>query len=245
MTNDNAAARLHAILERGKKLNENSSAKNAWMYVFNLSSDTPNYESILMSKLGQVMLLPHETRSLIEQYYPQQAQSLDHTILQIQKGFTNQNLSSSWKTFIQHIDDHCISTLSMSAALLDNKLETKLIDNETLGDFKERVQELFDETITSSLGTEFKKFITHYLQKIINAINDYLISGALPILDAIHSTLGHAVLDPKFKQDLVETESGNKISNMLGDLANIVTVASAATGAATYLATNGIPLLGS
>ncbi|MGR5061111.1 hypothetical protein ACPV3O_22905 [Vibrio rotiferianus] len=243
MITDNAAARLLAILELGRTFNANSNAKSAWMRLFGLTADTENCDSILMSKLGQVMLLPHETKILVAQYYPQQTSSLDHTINQVQKAFTAQNLSSSWSTFIQHIDDHCISTLSMTSALLDNKLDTQLIEEETLEKFKDQVQQLLNDAITSELSSEFKKFITHYLQKILTAINDYLISGALPILDAIHSTLGHAVLDPNFKKDLVDTETGNKISNMLGNLANVVTIASAATGAATFLATNGIPLL--
>ncbi|MEZ8782599.1 hypothetical protein AB6D77_08090 [Vibrio splendidus] len=214
------------------------------MEILGLDPNTPNVESLLMSKLGQVMLLPYETRMLVAQYYPSQVSSLTHTLKQIQKAFTNQNLSTTWATFIQHIDAHCIATLSMTSALLDNKLDTQLIEGDQLDDFKGKVQTILDETIASELSPEFKKFMTHYLQKILNSINDYLISGALPILDAIESTLGHAVLDPNFRDELKETETGSKIRVMLGDLANIVTVATAATGAAAYLASNGIPLLG-
>ncbi|OHY89390.1 hypothetical protein BI375_23730 [Vibrio rotiferianus] len=244
MITDNAAARLLAILETGKKTNVNFDTKRAWMTILGLEPDTPNVESVLMSKLGQVMLLPHETKLLVEQYYPSQASSLNHTLHQIQKAFTNQNLSATWTTFIQHIDSHCISTLSMTSALLDNKLETQLIESDQLSNFKEQVQEILNKTIASDLSSEFKKFMTHYLQKILSAINDYLISGAMPILDAIESTLGHAVLDPSFRDELKETETGSSIRAMLGDLANVVTVATAATGAAAFLASNGLPLLG-
>lgn len=244
MVTDNAAARLLAILETGKNINANLETKQAWMEIFKLKATTPNYESILMSKLGQVMLLPHETRILVEQYYPTQTASLAHTLHQIQKAFTNQNLSVAWVSFIQHIDTHCISTLSMTSALLDHKLETKLIENDQLDSFREKVTVLLHETVDSDLSSEFKKFMTHYLQRILHAINDYLISGAMPILDAIESTLGHAVLDPKFRDELKDTETGTKIRNMLGDLANIVTIATAASGAVAYLASNGMPLLG-
>ncbi|EOW9269230.1 TPA: hypothetical protein PX805_003695 [Vibrio cholerae] len=132
----------------------------------------------------------------------------------------------------------------MTAALLENKLETSVIDTEQLDTFRIRVQDLIEHTIKSDLTSEFKKFMTHYLQKILSAINDYLISGAMPILDAVEATLGHAVLDPNFKEALKESETGQKIRDMLGDLANIVTVATAATGAVGYIATNGLPFLG-
>ncbi|EON90477.1 hypothetical protein [Plesiomonas shigelloides] len=244
MITDNPAARLLAILHTGKEINPNANAKEVWAILFGLKANVDNYESILMSKLGQVMLLPHETRILVRQYYPSQVSSLTHTLNQIQRAFIEQNLSSSWNTFIKHIDMHCISTLSMTSALLDQKLQTKLIDVEELDEFKEKVKSLLSETIASNLSSEFKRFMTHYLQRIINAINDYLISGAMPILDAIESTLGHAVIDPSFRDELKDTETGTKIRSMLSDLANVVTVATAATGAVAYLASNGLKLLG-
>ena len=245
MITDNSAARLLKILDAGKSINSNFPAKQAWGRIFELEEiETSEAESILMSKLGQVMLLPHETMTLVEQYYPTQAPALNHTLAQIQAAFISQNLSDKWHTFIYHIDTHCIDVLSMTAALLENKLETKIIDTEELDSFRIRVQELIDDTIKSDLSSEFKKFMTHYLQKILGAINDYLISGAMPILDAVEATLGHAVLDPNFKEELKESETGQKVRDMLGDLANVVTVATAATGAIGYIATNGFPLLG-
>ncbi|EJG0692569.1 hypothetical protein C4G81_RS23445 [Vibrio parahaemolyticus] len=246
MITDNSAARLLKILDEGKGINPNLGAKQAWGRIFELQNieTSTETESILMSKLGQVMLLPHETMTLVEQYYPAQAPALNHTLAQIQAAFVSQNLSGKWDTFIRHIDKHCIDTLSMTTALLENKLETKLIDAEKLESFRIRVQELIEDTIKSDLTSEFKKFMTHYLQKILGAINDYLISGAMPILDAVEATLGHAVLDPDFKEELKESETGQKVRDVLGDLANVVTVATAATGAVAYIANNGFPLLG-
>lgn len=244
MITDNSAARLLSILDHGKGLNPNTTIQNAWMNIFELKGDDPNSQSVLMSKLGQVMLLPHEIKLLVEQYYPTQAPALNHTLNQIQVAFTSLNLSNLWNEFIRHIDTHCISTLSMVAALLDNKLESKLIEHKELDSFRERVQLLISETVDSELSVEFKKFMTHYLQKILGAINDYLISGAMPILDAVEATIGHAVLDPIFKGELKDTDTGLKIREMLGDLANVVTVATAATGAVAYIASNGFPMLG-
>lgn len=245
MITDNSAARLLKILDHGKGINSDTPAKQAWARIFELENSLNNTEtqSILMSKLGQVMLLPHETMTLLEQYYPAQAPALNHTLAQIQSAFVSQNLSDKWYTFIRYIDKHCIDALTMTSALLENKLETKIIDSDELESFKARVQELIEHTIKSDLTSEFKKFMTHYLQKILNAINDYLISGAMPILDAVEATLGHAVLDPSFKEELKESETGQKIRDMLGDLANLVTIAAGATGAIGYIATNGFPLL--
>lgn len=243
MVTDNSAARLLAILELGKSLDPNINAKDAWMIILGVTSDTANAQSILMSKLGQVMLLPHETQIIFEQYYPYNSASLDYTLSQIQKAFTNQNLSQDWRIFISYIDTHCISTLSMTSALLDNKLGSKLIEKTELDSFKGKIREILDEVIHSDLTNEFKKFMTHYLQKILNSIDDYLISGAMPILLAVESTIGHAVLDPNFKSELRDTTTGDKIRHILADLANMTTVATAASGAISFLASKGFTLL--
>lgn len=243
MVTDNSAARLLAILETGIGINPNVSAKDAWMNILGVNSDTPNAQSIFMSKLGQVMLLPHEIKIIFDQYYPYNSTTLDYTLGQIQKAFSNQNLAQSWGGFINYIDTHCISTLSMASALLDSKLESKLIEKIELNSFKDKVMEILDEVIHSDLTHEFKKFMTHYLNKILSSIDDYFISGAMPILLAVESTIGHAVLDPNFKNELIDTTTGDKIRHLLADLANMTTVATAASGATLFLASNGFNLL--
>ncbi|WP_217517439.1 hypothetical protein [Vibrio metschnikovii] len=245
MFKDNSAARLLAILEQAKSLNPETNSQSAWMRIFELKGNTPLVESILLSKLGKVMLLPDEVKKNIEQYYPEHVDALSHTLRQIQIAFMNQNLDDKWGKFIQNIDQHCISTLSMTAALLESKFRTKLIDESKLNVFRDKVRSLLDDIIHSDLSIEFIQFITQYLQKILSSIDNYLISGAMPILEAVESTLGHAVLDLKFRDELKNTETGSKIQCTLADLADIVTVATGALGAAAHLASHGLALLGS
>ncbi|ELK2038029.1 hypothetical protein RUX70_004110 [Vibrio vulnificus] len=245
MTNDNPAARLLAILNEGKKINSQTAAKSTWKEILKVPNpNSPQSEAVLMAKLGQFMVLPYETKQLVEQYYPAQSNDINHAVTQIQHALTHQNLSDKWQTFIGKIDSHTMSTLSMTSALLDHSLNTKLIEDDKLDELKEKISSLLNEVMDTDLPAEFKKFITHYLRKIRNAIEDYFVSGAIPILDALEATLGHAVLDPEFRDNLVKTPAGNKIRDTLSDLANVVAVAAAATGAATYLLEKGIPLLG-
>lgn len=244
MRSDNPAARLLEILKQGKEQNGGFSTKVVWSSIFSIEEDDfVAAESLLMAKLGQVMLLPHEIQILVSQYYPELSRDLIHSMSKLQDAFTRQNLSGAWSSFIDHIDIHCISTLSLTASLLDNKLETCLIDKDNIDEFRLRVQNLINDALTIELDKDFKKFIVHYLQKILTALNDYLISGAQPILDALEATLGHAVLDPKFKEHLKDNGFGENVRKFISDLANVVTVATAATGAVAYISANGFPLL--
>ncbi|EHK5111943.1 hypothetical protein I2702_004762 [Vibrio parahaemolyticus] len=243
MITDNPAARLHAILKQGQEFPTSTPTKDAWSQLLNIDEQGVGQESILMSKLSQFVLLPHQVQELVSLHYPEQSDNLRYAMNKLQQAILKQNLSGSWSSFSSHIDQHSLSTLSMVAALLEHKLDTKLIDTDELSEFKARLHTVLDEAIDSNLSTSFKKYIAHYLQKILTAINDYMISGAQPILDALEATLGHAVLDPEFTEDLKKTETGSKIREILGDLANVVTIATAAGGAVAYLSSNGVPLL--
>lgn len=244
MRSDNPAARLLEILKKGKEHDGGYGAKSIWSTILSIEEDdSVTAESLLMAKLGQVMLLPHETQILVSRYYPELSIDLIHAMSKLQSAFTGQNLSGTWSSFINHIDVHCLSTLSLTASLLDNKLETNIINNNDIEAFRVRVQTLISDALNIELDKDFKKFIVHYLQKILTALNDYLISGAQPILDALEATLGHAVLDPKFKEHLKENGFGKNVREFISDLANVVTVATAATGAVAYISANGFPLL--
>lgn len=243
MINDNPAARLLAILVEGNRLSKNTPTKICWKKILKVPDSSDN-ESVLMYKLGQAMMLPNDIQQLVEQYYPQQTNAIKHSISCTKTAFLSQNLNGTWDSFIRHIDSHTIANLEMIIALLDHKLQTKLINFSDLEAIREQVQNLYIDILNDhDLTEEFKNFIAHYLKKILAAIDDYFISGAIPILDALAATLGHAVLDPSFKEQLVNSKMGEKITQTIANLANIVTVATAATGAIAYLAQNGLPLL--
>ena len=244
MTHDNPAARLLAILERGKFKQTHIIAETVWMDLLDVDRTAPFSVAELMSKLGQFMILPYETQKLFKQYYPAQSGNIVTCTNKIQEAFLNQSLSGKWETFIGKIDSNTLDSLSLSSALLDNALKTKLIENDILEELNEKISSLYEEVISAELPDEFKRFMSHYLRKIKTAIDDYFISGAMPIMDALTATIGQAVIDPDYKDTLAKTEVGKKIRDTLADLANVVTVASAAVGATAYITTSGFPLLG-
>ena len=79
--------------------------------------------------------------------------------------------------------------------------------------------------LSSEITPDLKKYVIHHLRKILTAIEEYKISGALPILDAVESTIGHAYLDTSYRNFLTSSEVGAKILETLAATANVVTVA--------------------
>ena len=83
----------------------------------------------------------------------------------------------------------------------------------------------WSSVLQSDSDSELKKYIIHHLRQILIAIDEYKITGALPILDAIESTIGHAYLDKKYYSFLKDTDIGKQIVVTLGVAANLVTIA--------------------
>ena len=65
MRSDNPAARLLAILKQGKEQDGDFNTKIVWSSILSIADDdVVAAESLLIAKLGQVMLLPHGLKFL-------------------------------------------------------------------------------------------------------------------------------------------------------------------------------------
>lgn len=222
MHTDNPAGRLLYILKEGKKLSQQSTGKNAWANL--LDVDEKNL-SLLMSRLGKVMELPDQIIQQVKEHYPNQGETHKHWSAKVNTAFTTQNLNGSWTEFTKHIDSHTIDYLSMSVDLLDMKTNTKIISDEQLSKTHESINNILFEILESDINEDFKKYIVHYLRKILTSIEEYKISGAVPIIESIESTLGHAFIDQNYRSSLQESELGQKIVTILSTAAAVMTVA--------------------
>ncbi len=75
-----------------------------------------------------------------------------------------------------------------------------------------------------------KTMLLRQMAQLQEALETYSISGIEPVMDAVQSTLGLAVVDSEYREE-IRSGSGNKfgdrISSLLGDVANVVIVAGA------------------
>ena len=222
MQYDNPAARLLSILTAGKNIATNEPCRKAW---FGLLDTQKNDHALLMSRLGKLMSLPQEIIDQTKQLFPNQRPTWDHWSRQVNAGFASQNLNGHWDSFINHIDDHTLTYLAMSADLLESKSSIGSLDLDSLVDLRTNINELLDIVLASETPNDIKKYVVHHLRKILTAIEEYKITGALPILDAVESTIGHAYLDSGYRSFLTSSDVGARILETLAATANVVTVA--------------------
>mgnify|MGYP000452515480 CR=1 FL=1 len=221
MNSDNPAARLLKILTAGKEIAGTTNCRNTWLKLLDVDNSDP---ALLMFRLGKVMELPNQIIKSIRDEYTSQSTTHKHWSEKVNTAFMEQNLNSSWSVFIQHIDTHTLNYLSMSAELLDMKSSVKLMPQSDLADMRAKADELLKEAIDIDINPDFKKYIVHYLKKIINSIDEYNISGVSPILGAMESAYGHAVIDETYRDNISDTDFGGKFAAYLNTIASAVTV---------------------
>lgn len=222
MEYDNPAARLLAILSEGKKIPIGDPCRTSWA---RLLETRESDAALLVSRIGKLMGLPQDIIDQTKELYPNQQPTWQHWLSKVNTAFSTQNLTGQWQTFIQHIDDHTITYLTMSASLLESRSSIKKLDISKIVELRETVDRLISSVIESDTEISLKKYVIHHLRQILNAIDEYKITGALPILDAVESTIGHAYLEKGYHSYLTSTEIGRQILDTLGAVANLVTIA--------------------
>lgn len=218
---DNPAGRLLYILQECKKISQTTTAREAWRKILNVNT---NNDALLVSRLGKVMELPNQVINDIQNNFPNQKNSHRHWSTKVNTAFTQHDLNGLWSKFIQHIDEHTIDYLTMSVDLLDTKENITILSTEEMANIREKIDTILQEIIKMDLDENFKKYLTRYLRQILISIDEYNISGVIPIMESIEATLGHAFLDKQYRINLTNTEFGKKIIKVLSSVADIITI---------------------
>lgn len=221
MIGDNPAARLLAILEAGKQHEQGQNCRAVWRQIFGLDKRS---DALLISRIGKLMELPEQIIQIIQSDFPNQASSFNHWSGQVNQAFSAQNLNGEWKTFFGHIDSHTFTYLGLTADLIQTKSPTTILQKETIEELRKRIDQLMTETIESDFDPEIKEYVSRCLRKILVVLDEYRISGALPIIEAVEAAFGHAFFDEKYRETVSGTQLGQQFMSVLSAVANAVTI---------------------
>lgn len=233
MEKDNPARRLLIILQKGKSINGNEPCLDTWNKLLEINDI--NNHSLLFNRLGKLITLPNIIREDVLKYHKDNISECNLAISQVNHALKVQNLSSTWNTFIGHINDEALNYLNLIAKLLDYEYETELLKKENLDEFRSSIDELIQEIKDLDVDTDFKKYILHYLKKIIDSIDEYNITGITPIVESLEVTLGHAVINKEFGKNIKESNFSDKFIDILEKLNSLVN-----TGNSLVQLSNGI-----
>ena len=224
MEYDNPAGRLLAILEEAKKRPANTGCRKQWHEILKTTT-----EAQLMTALGKVMLLPDQAFDQLHQYYPAHQIRADHWRSQINSAFLHQQLQGHWETFIAHFDDHTINYLTQSSVMLELKSKAKIIDADELAKWKGQLNKIIEDILASEKPKELKLFLVKNLSRLVQAIDDYRLTGVMPLVEAMDATYGHCFFNTDYKDFLSKDQIGKRIVEAIQTISNVVTVATGYT----------------
>lgn len=222
---DNPALRLLDILEKGQGYNRTDNCRKVWMEILQAEN-----ERTLLVRLAQVMELPARISQVMNDNFPESRWSSSHLEECIEKAFISQRLSDGWNTFKDYIDDQALSELGLLSMTFETRGVHSGIAPDKLDALLKRISELRGDIRNSALPAAMKTLLLKQLAQLHDALESYSISGVEPVMDAVQSTLGLAVLHPEYRNEISKgtgSHFGEKISTLLTDTASVVTIAGA------------------
>lgn len=221
MIGDNPAARLLAILEEGQTQEPKKSCREVWRKILEIESGS---EALLISRLGRLMELPQQTVLILERDFPNQRTTYEHWSKRIGAAFSNQNLDGEWQTFRNQIDVHTLTYLRLTADLINTKQPSTALDKQTIEELRSKVDHLLQEALVWESDAPVKDFVVRTLQRIVVALDEYRISGALPVMEAIEIAFGHASFDQQYREAISSSSFGQQFIQVLSVVASSITV---------------------
>ena len=224
---DNPAQRLLDLLEQGNKYKKAENCREVWRHLL-LAEGMEEHH--LLIRLAHAMALPGRIIQVREDNFSTLRGKSNHWKSCIDRAFVSQILNSDWNTFWQHIDDRTLTELGMLSDLFETRGAHAVIAAEEINDLLARITQLRNEIRESGLSATLKTLLLKQLSQIQEALESYSISGVEPVMEAVQSTLGLAVLHPEYRNEISKgtgSQFGEKISSLLTDTASVVTIAGA------------------
>ena len=222
MIQDNPANRLLNILTEGKNFPTTTICKEVWKSLLDVKHGT---ESLLTSRLGKTMELPEQIISELHKIDETETDDYTYWTTQVNKAFMQQNLNDSWDTFINYIDLHTLRYLKISKQLISAHAKYQEITDDKLAEMREKIEELIQEVRDSDLEIDIQSYLLSALAKIHISIIEYKITGYLPVMDSIDSTIGHAVINTDFIDKVNKSSVGKKLWGTLQVLSVTIGIA--------------------
>lgn len=223
MDTDNPAARALRVLLQIEDLPSTMAAKEAWGRVLGVAK---NDESHLLIKLGQFMQVPSEAAELMNEKFPRLERQTKNWHARLYTAMTKQSLSSEISTFTRYYPSDANDFLKVMDQMLAISAHAE-IDIEIVSEFKSSIEDLITKVLQSNAEQKVQEYLVKSLRKVIVALENYQLTGMVPVLESIEIIAGHVFTDSEFKSAM-SSELGNNIFSVIGAIADSISIATGA-----------------
>ncbi|MDY7070522.1 hypothetical protein PshuTeo2_05440 [Pseudomonas hunanensis] len=223
MTNDNPAARMLAILQSIHDIPGNKPCKAAWSSAFRIDAGD---DSSLMIRLSQLMSMSVDAVLLMNERFPALRDQTTQWHIQLITALTSQQLAGSIQTFTNGYTRKHNDFLKVIDQMIGISAPAE-IDLSLINEFREGISNLINETLESQLEPKAKSYLVKALRRILAALDDYRLTGVVPVVESIELVAGHMFTDSQFKNSM-SSDFGNRVFSVIGAIADSIAIATGA-----------------
>lgn len=223
MKTDNPAARVLKVLRKIEAIPASLPCKGAWSSALG----TPDGDdSALLIKLGLFMAIPAEAVKIMNEKFPALQSQTDAWHDRFMLGMVNQNLSALLSTFKSHYSAGHNDFLEVMNHMIGTACYDE-VPEEKISESREKLSELIESVLNSDLEDKVKIYVVKSIRRIISALEDYELTGSIPVIESIEIMAGHVFTNEQFRTSM-NSDIGNKIFGVIGAIADAMAIASGA-----------------
>lgn len=227
MAMNNPAARLHNILSlcRQKELAGQPMLK-AWGKVLGLPEDME--EILIVSKVGKVFTLPARITTEISRF-----DDLDQRLFlgwrqDLAKALKNVRFDAQFNHYTQHLSDTLLINIEFCSHELSKRQPEKMVEQDVLNELKEMACKLYDDVVAAKLDLQLSRYLLDHLYMVIEAIDDYLITGSGGLETSVDAVVGTFLTKRNLAAQAKESPFGKRFWETLGRIALALNLAKTA-----------------
>ena len=207
----NPAQRLHALLKRAKRKElANNKMLIGWRNVLALPAAEVMDDLMVMSKVGKVFTLPSIITTCIKRFPDLPAELFLGWRDDLFTAFRAVNFNATFGNFSNHLSDSLLNNIAFCAHELEKRTPEKDISKEQLDEIRQSAWSLYEEILKSDLPPNLCGYLLDYLYRIIEAIDDYEITGAAGLERSLNEVIGSIVTDTETAKQTNESSFGKQ-----------------------------------
>jgi hypothetical protein len=194
---DNPAGRLYAFLQRARAANGDIISRGL-AKAFGIEE---NNFGFLYGKLHVVYQLVDETSESLKILHEEDY--LGHyepTSTRLKELLTIPNFNAPWLAFKnEKIKDADLTSLAFVSSTFSKHMAERVVEEVRLKELHEKVKKLYDEPLDpdADLDIELRRVIASALRRILDAIDDYALTGIGELDRCLKETISEVVLNPE------------------------------------------------
>ena len=230
----NPATRLHAILSRASEQAGNHQLQTAegWKQVLRLPTEVDDLT--VMNKVGRVFTMPDLVAREIERFSDLDADLYLGWRKDLTDAFHYVGFQFLFREFASRLSKSLLINIKFCAHELEKRLPEKEISKDELEQVREEVWQLYSEILKADLPPVLSRYALDHLFLIIEAIDNYLVTGASGIQYALDAAIGATFTDTATSKEVAESSFGDRYWKLMGRVATVLALGKAAVQLADF-----------